>query len=408
MKNLASTMIIKSNSKRITNFILISLISVISINNSNAASPPNIQTNITWSAGFSGVSDIAAAFNNARRQEENQLGLAANTLGSLSMPSQAVWNGLNDDAKALHLINAERTARANMQSGVLGLPLAGIDYKLDLVSRNYANLLLRTNTTGHYQPSNDPNVDNPTNRINAKVGSQCKEFITRSENLAYFWTASSAPLNATSIPLPIERAIYAWIYNDASSAWGHREAVLLQDQSLQNPTSNWGYHNNNGSTSHEGFLGFYKIGSSKYTNSAFSSYPYQYGVVVVMNIFDPLSDSAASAAGCQYNTTLRTENLLPTPVQANKAPKAVADTLVTNYNTTKALDPTLNDNDPDGHKVKVSANSQPTHGSVTRSANRLTYTPQSGYSGADSFTYTISDIKGATATATIKVTVKTP
>ena len=231
MKNLASTMIIKSNSKRITNFILISLISVISINNSNAASPPNIQTNITWSAGFSGVSDIATAFNNARRQEENQLGLAANTLGSLSMPSQAVWNGLNDDAKALHLINAERTARANMQSGVLGLPLAGIDYQLDLVSRNYATLLLSTNTTGHYQPSNDPNVDNPTNRINAKVGSQCKEFITRSENLAFFWTASSAPLNATSIPLPIERAIYDWIYNDASSTSGHREAVMLQDQS---------------------------------------------------------------------------------------------------------------------------------------------------------------------------------
>ena len=373
-----------------------------------AASPSNISSDIAWNSGYTGVSDIASAFNYARRQEEIQLGLAPNKLGTLTMPTQTVWNTLNDDAKALYLINAERKARANSTTGVIGLPLAGIDYKLDTVARNYANLLLSSNTTGHYQPSGNSNIDNPSNRINKLVGSTCKEFITRSENLAYFWTWSTQPLNANSIPLPIERAIYGWIYKDASSAWGHREAVLLQDQTLQQPSSSWGYHNNNGLTSHEGFLGFHKVGSTQYKYSGATSYPYHYGVVVVMNIFDPLSNAEAQTAGCNYTTTLRTEQLLPSPPQTNSAPKAVNDSVTTSYNVAKAIDPTVNDSDPDGHTVNVSANGQATHGTVTRAGNRLTYTPQSGYSGTDSFTYTLSDAKGATTTATVKVTVKSP
>ncbi len=370
-----------------------------------AASPRNLTSDITWNSGYAGVSDIAAAFNYARRQEEQQLGLAANKLGTLTLPTQAVWNTLNDDAKALYLINAERKARANSTTGVIGLPLAGIDYKLDTVARNYASLLLNTNSTGHYQPSGNASIDNPSNRISAQVGAKCQEFISRSENLAYFWTWGTQPVNADSIPLPIERAIYGWIYKDASSAWGHREAVLLQDQTLQQPTSGWGFHNNNGLSGHEGFLGFHKVGSTQYKYKGATSYPYHYGVVVVMNIFDPLNDAAAKTAGCTYNTTLRTENLLPSSTQANSAPVALNDSLTTSYNAAKAIEPTMNDSDPNGQKITVSANTQAKQGTVSRAGNLITYTPKNGYSGTDSFTYTISDTQGATATATINVTV---
>src|SRR5207249_4616770 len=38
----------------------------------------------------------------------------------------------------------------------------------------------------------------------------------------------------------------------------------------------------------------------------------------------------------------------------------------------------------------------------------ITYTPSAGYHGADSFTYTISDGKGGTATATVNVTINAP
>src|SRR6185369_8018773 len=48
---------------------------------------------------------------------------------------------------------------------------------------------------------------------------------------------------------------------------------------------------------------------------------------------------------------------------------------------------------------------QGTHGTVAFTATNVTYTPAGNYNGADSFTYTISDGKGGTATATVSVTV---
>ena len=42
------------------------------------------------------------------------------------------------------------------------------------------------------------------------------------------------------------------------------------------------------------------------------------------------------------------------------------------------------------------------------SGSVVTYTPETGYTGADSFTYTISDGHGGTATATVNVTVTEP
>src|SRR5207244_8662496 len=49
--------------------------------------------------------------------------------------------------------------------------------------------------------------------------------------------------------------------------------------------------------------------------------------------------------------------------------------------------------------------STPQHGSVAINPDgTITYTPAANYNGADSFTYTISDGHGGTATATVSVT----
>lgn len=376
-----------------------------------AASPPNITTNIVWGTdagengiGFNGTADIMAAFNYARRQEEAQLGLTANTLGNLALPTQSIWDGMTDDAKALFLINAERTGRTGMMPNVIGLPLAGIESHVDTTAQNYAILLHDNDLTGHYQPSGNSSTDNPDQRISATVGAACKEFTTRAENLAYFAAYSGTPMGASSIPLPVERAIYNWIYNDASSSWGHREAVLLQDTPLSNPTQSWGFKNNNGSAAHEGFLGFYRIGSTDYTPFGTSPLPYSYGVAVVMNIFDPLSDTAATSNGCSYNVTLRTEDL--PSVTANTPPIATDDSASTAYQTPVTISNVLaNDSDPDGDTLSVTANTNPANGAVTRSGNSFTYTPNNGFSGADTFTYTVSDGKGGTSSATVTVTV---
>ncbi|MCQ8773138.1 Ig-like domain-containing protein [Streptomyces telluris] len=44
-------------------------------------------------------------------------------------------------------------------------------------------------------------------------------------------------------------------------------------------------------------------------------------------------------------------------------------------------------------------------GSATITDNKVRYTPQPDYVGTDTFTYTISDIFGQTATVTVTVTV---
>jgi len=65
-----------------------------------------------------------------------------------------------------------------------------------------------------------------------------------------------------------------------------------------------------------------------------------------------------------------------------------------------------NDSDPDGNPLAAALASGPAHGSVTLNADgSFTYTPLANYNGADSFTYTASDGKGGTATATVSITI---
>ncbi len=68
----------------------------------------------------------------------------------------------------------------------------------------------------------------------------------------------------------------------------------------------------------------------------------------------------------------------------------------------------VNDSDPDGDSLAVTAVSQPAHGSAVASAGGVAYTPAAGYLGTDTFTYTISDGRGGEATATVHVSVEAP
>lgn len=281
----------------LTAVLLSVLISLVTVSCSWALSPPNLLSDIPWTdsggsgynANFGGVADIVAAFNHARREEESQLGLTANTLNDLVLPSQSAWDSMSDDDKALYLLNDERIARAGMLAGVIGLPFAGIEQNIDSISAYYAQYLHDNDATGH----NADGSGGPFARIDndAEIGSlkNCHEFLPRAENLAYFATTG------TTIPLPIERSIYNWVYADASSSWGHRETVLLQDLALN---AQPGFKNNNGSNSHAGYLGFHHITSANY--QPFPSFASNTGSVVVMNYFDPVSDANAALRGCNY------------------------------------------------------------------------------------------------------------
>ena len=67
-----------------------------------------------------------------------------------------------------------------------------------------------------------------------------------------------------------------------------------------------------------------------------------------------------------------------------------------------------NDTDPNGDALTVTAIAMaPAHGTATINAGGQTvrYTPTAGYSGSDSFQYTVSDGRGGTATGTVNLTV---
>ncbi|MFH1084554.1 MAG: hypothetical protein V1772_02155 [Chloroflexota bacterium] len=280
----------------------------------HADSPPNLSANVPWAAGTGGVADVQAAYNAGRRAEEGQLGLAAGALGNLALPAQAVWDSLSPGERALYLINAERTARANERPGVLGLPLAGMETNLTGVAQTYAQYLIDHNATGHEADGRTPfqRIDD-----NPALGA-CHEFLSRAENLTYFWTSGA------SNPLPIERAIYNWLYNDAGSAWGHREAMLLQDKDLTYRNALYGFKNNVGTAASEGYLGLGIVHSASYN-------PFNYvwsrmGTVVVFNVLDPISTGS-----CPWDAAPPTPTPQPTATPVPAARFQDAQPWLSNY-----------------------------------------------------------------------------
>ena len=94
-------------------------------------------------------------------------------------------------------------------------------------------------------------------------------------------------------------------------------------------------------------------------------------------------------------------------VSNNRAPVAQNDTATTFSGTPVTVSVLTNDSDADGDTIAVTGTSAgPANGSVTVNANgTITYAPNLGFAGTDSFTYAISDGKGGTASASVTVTV---
>jgi len=89
----------------------------------------------------------------------------------------------------------------------------------------------------------------------------------------------------------------------------------------------------------------------------------------------------------------------------NDAPLAVADSAVVNEDSLVRIVVLANDSDPEGDKITVTGASAE-HGTVAVNANgSLNYFPGANFNGTDTITYSISDGKGGTASATVTVTV---
>jgi outer membrane protein OmpA-like peptidoglycan-associated protein len=90
----------------------------------------------------------------------------------------------------------------------------------------------------------------------------------------------------------------------------------------------------------------------------------------------------------------------------NRAPIAQNDAFSTNRDETAMLDVLANDSDPDQDALHIASITLPAHGNASISGNRISYTPTPGFTGQDTFSYTIADDKGASSSAHVTVTVQ--
>lgn len=94
-------------------------------------------------------------------------------------------------------------------------------------------------------------------------------------------------------------------------------------------------------------------------------------------------------------------------LEPNLPPIARNDLGATAIATPVAIDVLSNDSDPENRALTlVGVISNPANGSVVMQGNQLIYTPNSTFSGTDSFTYQIKDDADQSSTATISITVE--
>ena len=108
-----------------------------------------------------------------------------------------------------------------------------------------------------------------------------------------------------------------------------------------------------------------------------------------------LSDGVNPPVSATVTVTIR-------PV--NDAPLAVADSVEVALNSSVVIELLANDSDPEGDALSLQSWSEPGKGSLTRVGDTLIY-QSSNKRGGDSFSYSIQDSQGATASSTVSIAI---
>jgi uncharacterized protein YkwD len=222
-----------------------------SITNDASYQDVHPSADIAWNGGYTPtVAQIAAAFNSGRASD-------ATISATLDIPSQSQWDAMNDNEKALYLLNRERYDR--------GLkPFEGYHSDVIGVAQQYAQTLYDNGYFNH-----DFGGTDPWSRLDGVAAIRDNhDFFQYGENLH---ANASSGLYHTE---PVAIAIYQWIYADAGSNWGHRDFCLAK-----------GLVENSGANDKEGVIGF---GVTTGTNYGYFGNGW-YSTIVVMNAFDPNS-----------------------------------------------------------------------------------------------------------------------
>ena len=110
-----------------------------------------------------------------------------------------------------------------------------------------------------------------------------------------------------------------------------------------------------------------------------------------------LSDGQGGGASATVTVTVNS---------SNQPPVAIDDGATTGEGVPVTIAVLANDSDPDGDALSVASVTQGANGFAAVNADgTVTYAPNAGFSGTDSFGYTVSDGNGGSDTATVTVTV---
>ncbi|MEO1243795.1 MAG: Ig-like domain-containing protein [Pseudomonadota bacterium] len=88
----------------------------------------------------------------------------------------------------------------------------------------------------------------------------------------------------------------------------------------------------------------------------------------------------------------------------NEAPVVVLDSKSMNEDDSLTIKPLQNDSDPEGDPITLATVGSASNGVATKSGNNVLYSPNTNWSGSDSFSYTVSD-GTSSVSGTIDVTV---
>jgi hypothetical protein len=112
-----------------------------------------------------------------------------------------------------------------------------------------------------------------------------------------------------------------------------------------------------------------------------------------------VSDGAGGSATGSVSVTIAASP------QNNAAPVARNDSATMAEDTPLTVDVLGNDSDADNDPLTISSVTQGTNGTIAIVAGGVRYTPRANFNGADSFSYTITDGRGGTASATVSINV---
>ncbi|MCB1992401.1 MAG: tandem-95 repeat protein, partial [Geminicoccaceae bacterium] len=89
----------------------------------------------------------------------------------------------------------------------------------------------------------------------------------------------------------------------------------------------------------------------------------------------------------------------------NDLPEALNDTATTTEDTAVSVAVLANDTDVDGDALRITGVSAGANGTARISGSEITFTPKANFTGSEDISYTISDGKGGTAQAVLRIEV---